>query len=126
MKKNSGGSDLNIIASGTEIDGTVVSAGNINVEGRIKGRVECAAQFMLGENGVVEGDVIANDAIIGGKVMGSLIVKNKITLESKSHVSGEMKCARLSIEEGAVFEGRSSMGGSTDKLIGKAKSDKVS
>ena len=111
MKKaNGNGSDLNIIASGTIIEGNVSSTGNIRLEGKVKGKVECGAVFTLGEEGIVEGDVVASDAIVGGQITGSISVTNKVTLESNSKFSGELKCARLSIDEGAVFEGKSSMG----------------
>ena len=114
MKKPTG-NDLNIIASGTVIDGNVKSDGDINLDGRINGKVECGSVFKLGENGVVEGDIFASDAIIAGKITGSITVKNKVTLEKNSKFSGELKCSRLSIDEGAVFEGKSSMGNSESK-----------
>ena len=111
MKKSSGsGNDLNIIAAGTTIDGNITSTGNIRLEGKVKGSIECQSMFTLAEDGFVEGDVIAGDAVIGGQVTGSITVKNKVTLEASSKFSGELKCARLSIDEGAVFEGKSSMG----------------
>lgn len=110
MKKTNGsGNDLNIIAAGTVINGDINSSGNIRLEGKVKGRIECGAMFTLADGGVVEGDVVAGDAVIGGQVTGSISVKNKVTLESSSKFSGELQCARLSIDEGAVFEGKSSM-----------------
>jgi cytoskeletal protein CcmA (bactofilin family) len=110
MKKTSGsGNDLNIIAAGTVINGDIKSPGNIRLEGKIKGTIDCGSMFTLADGGIVEGDVVAEDAVIGGQVTGSITVKGKVNLESSSKFSGELQCARLSIDEGAVFEGKSSM-----------------
>jgi cytoskeletal protein CcmA (bactofilin family) len=126
-KQNTTGNQINIIGHGTTIDGGLKSSGSFNINGTVKGTVSCDAQFTLGENGVVEGDVRASDAVIGGKIKGSIRVQGKITLENKAYVVGEIECARLSIEEGAHFEGNSSMGAKkTSVSVEKMKADEKS
>ena len=100
---------LNLIVENTEIEGNIKTASSFRVDGKLKGIIECQGSFVLGANGVVEGEVRAQEAIIGGKVIGTLKVKNKLRLEPKSYVSGEIKCSRLIIDEGAVFDGKSLM-----------------
>ena len=64
---------------------------------------------MLGATGIIEGDVVAEDAIIGGNVTGTLKINKKLTLETKSGVQGEIQCGSLIIEDGAAFDGKSNM-----------------
>lgn len=118
MAKSNGADDqLNFIGQSTSLEGTLKTDGNMIVHGKVKGSINCNGLFSLGENGIVEGDVAATDAIISGKIIGTLVVKNKITLESKSHFKGELNCARLAIDEGAKFEGKSDMSDNSSKVI---------
>lgn len=118
MKKNTvNETSLNLIIESTEIEGNIKSASSFRVDGKLKGIIDCQGSFVLGPNGVVEGDINAQDAIIGGKVIGTLQVKNKLRLEPKSYVSGEIKCSRLIIDEGAVFDGKSKMNNVTEKVV---------
>lgn len=117
MKKTSQDGELNFIGHTTSIEGNINSDGDLHVNGSVKGIIRCKGSISLGENGLIEGDVHSDNAIIGGTIKGRLLVKNKITLESKSNLLGEMSCARLIIEEGAVFAGNSAMGEKTSHTL---------
>ena len=52
----------------------------------------------------------SNAATIGGKVNGSVNAKDKLVLESKANLKGDLITKILVIEAGAKFEGKSSMG----------------
>lgn len=103
-------SELNFIGHTTSIEGNIVSDGDLHINGKIKGKIRCSGSISLGDEGRIEGEVYAENAIIGGEIQGKIVVKNKVTLESKSSLVGELSCARLAIEEGANFDGSSSMG----------------
>jgi cytoskeletal protein CcmA (bactofilin family) len=64
----------------------------------------------VGETGEIEGEIQANNAIIGGKIKGKLFIKQKLVLEARSSMIGELKASKLIIDEGAVFQGTSDMG----------------
>jgi cytoskeletal protein CcmA (bactofilin family) len=103
-------SELNFIGHTTSIEGNIVSDGDLHINGKIKGKIRCSGSISLGDEGAIDGEVYAENAIIGGMIQGKIVVKNKVTLESKSSLVGELTCARLVIEEGANFDGSSSMG----------------
>jgi cytoskeletal protein CcmA (bactofilin family) len=114
--KNSSGSnatELNFIGKGTYIEGNIKTESSLRVDGIVKGKLICKNTLTLGENGQIEGDVEASNAIIGGKIKGKIIVGDKLVLESKSSLKGELKAKKLIIDEGAVFDGTSDMGIST-------------
>ncbi len=106
----SSSTEMNIISKGTFIDGQVKTESSLQIHGKVKGSIRCNNMLRVGESGQIEGDVEANNANIGGKIKGKLIVKEKLVLESKSSLVGELKAAKLVIEEGAVFDGTSDMG----------------
>ncbi len=94
-----------IIGEDLTIEGNVSSKGEIQVDGQIKGDVNCGS-LLLGDKAMVDGSVTAEDVVIRGKVMGS-IRGLRVTLQAQSHVEGDIEHQSLAIEQGAYFEGKS-------------------
>ena len=105
-----------IIGEDLTIEGNVSSKGEIQVDGQIKGDVNCGS-LLLGDKAMVDGSVVAEDVVIRGKVMGS-IRGLRVTLQAQSHVEGDIHHQSLAIEQGAYFEGKSRR--SDDPLAGEA------
>jgi cytoskeletal protein CcmA (bactofilin family) len=113
LKENgaeSSSTELNFFGGGTVVEGTIRANNSVRVDGRIKGKLICKNTLTIGVNGEIEGDVEAKNAIIGGKIKGKIKVAEKLVLEAKSILIGDLKASKLLIDEGAVFEGTSDMG----------------
>jgi cytoskeletal protein CcmA (bactofilin family) len=102
--------ELNFLGNGTVVEGTIKTTNSVRVDGKLKGKLICKNTLTIGVNGSIEGEVEAKNAIIGGKVNGKIKVAEKLVLESKSVLIGDLKASKLLIDEGAVFEGTSDMG----------------
>lgn len=102
--------ELNFLGNGTKVEGTMIAENSVRVDGRLKGKLICKNTLTVGVNGEIEGEIEAKNAIIGGKIKGKIHVAEKLVLESKSTLIGELKASKLIIDEGAVFEGNSDMG----------------
>jgi cytoskeletal protein CcmA (bactofilin family) len=61
----------------------------------------------VGENADVRGEVKSKTVIVKGKVHGNITVQERCELHSRSQLIGDLKAARLVIEEGATFVGKS-------------------
>ncbi|MCB1443578.1 MAG: polymer-forming cytoskeletal protein [Methyloceanibacter sp.] len=94
-----------IIGEDLSIQGNVSSKGEIQVDGQIQGDVHCGS-LLLGDKAQINGSVVAEDVVVRGKVMGS-IRGLRVTLQSQSHVEGDIYHQSLAIEQGAYFEGKS-------------------
>lgn len=102
--------DLNtIIGKGSSLEGNLKVENSLRVDGRIKGHVTTTDSLVIGKEGEIEGEIIAKNAIIGGRVRGKISATGKVVLEAKAFFQGEMKTARLVIDDGAIFDGRCSM-----------------
>lgn len=88
------------------ITGNVSSKGEIHIDGEVKGDVACVA-LVLGESGRLEGNVIAEDVVIRGRLIGSVRAL-RVTLQAMCHVEGDVYHQSIALEQGAFFEGRSS------------------
>ncbi len=94
-----------IIGEDLTVEGNVISKGEVQLEGEIKGDVRCAS-LVVGDKALVEGNVGADDVIVRGRVVGS-VRGHRVTLQSNSHVEGDVFHQSLAIEQGAYFEGKS-------------------
>ena len=110
IASESSSTELNFLGNGTTVEGTIRTTNSVRVDGKIKGKLICKNTLTIGVNGVVDGEIEAKNAIIGGKIQGKIKVTEKLVLESKSVLIGDLKANKLLIDEGAVFEGTSDMG----------------
>jgi cytoskeletal protein CcmA (bactofilin family) len=92
-----------IISGDLVVRGTLVSHGDVQIDGRIEGDVRAGA-LVIGEKAHIEGDVYAEDAIVRGSVHGSIRAR-KIQLCSTCRVEGNILHEALAMEAGAYFEG---------------------
>ncbi len=110
MKNISVGRDaITIISSGVIIEGKLSSDGSVRIDGIIKGDLNAHGNITIGEHGEIIGEVKGSSITLGGKVYGSINAEEKIVLEPKSLLKGDLITKILVIEEGALFEGTSQM-----------------
>lgn len=120
--ENSAGSTT-IIGAGAVISGNIESAGDIRIDGVLKGNLDCKSKILLGPDAVVEGDIIANQADILGRVLGKVSVNDLLHLHGKAVVEGNIQTSKLQIESTASFNGECHMGANIVELnlgMGKA------
>jgi len=100
---------INLIGTGTVIKGEISSKGDIRVDGKVIGQIRSEGKIVIGNSGVVEGDVFCINADFSGKVNGKADVKELLTLKASSVFLGDIITNKLAIEPGAKFSGTCSM-----------------
>jgi cytoskeletal protein CcmA (bactofilin family) len=111
-KADKGGGGLNtIIGKDSVIEGTIEVQGGLRVDGIVRGTVSASDSLAVGDSGRVEADLASSIVVVGGKVSGNILAKDKVELQSKAEVEGDITTKNLIIEEGAVFHGRCNMKG---------------
>lgn len=109
---NGDDADVTIISNGVKVEGKVTSSGNVRIDGTIQGDIDSQGNVTIGELGEVTGKVNGQSITIGGKVQGSINSKEKLILESKADLKGDVYTKILVVEAGARFDGKSNMGAS--------------
>ena len=102
--------DITIISNGVNIEGKVTSTGSLRVDGTLKGDLNAKGNVTVGDQGKINGEITANIVTIGGKVVGTVNAKEKLVLENKCVLKGDIITKVLVIEAGAKFDGKSNMG----------------
>ena len=98
-----------ILGPELEIHGDVKVSGSLLIYGKVFGNIQSSGAVRTANGSVVSGNISAKEASIGGKVDGDLDIEKKITLGDTSFLTGNLKAAILTIEEGAKFDGVCSM-----------------
>jgi cytoskeletal protein CcmA (bactofilin family) len=96
----------NILNSDVELKGTLRFNGELTFDGKLEGDIQSEGALNLGDNAVVKGNITANSVIVRGKVNGNVTAKEKIDIKSKTELFGDIRAARLVMEEGVTFVGQ--------------------
>jgi len=110
MKKTENTAVVNMIGTGTTINGDIQSKGDIRVDGTLKGSVTTEGKVVLGIDGVIEGDVVCKNADVSGILKAKITVSQLLSLKTSAKLNGDITANKLSIEPGAEFTGSCSMG----------------
>lgn len=103
-------SQINLIAAGTTLEGTISTKDDIRVSGQLKGTLRVEGKAIIAPEGQVEGDVHAVDADVAGYIKGEITIKERLVLKSTARIEGTIRTTRLIVEEGAVIDGTCRMG----------------
>jgi len=107
---------INLIGTGTIIEGNIVSNGDIRIDGNLKGNLTTKGKVIIGDTGKVSGEVNCKNFEVEGSVDGKVIVAELLSLRAKSKILGDIITSKLAIEPGAVFTGKCDMSGSNATL----------
>jgi cytoskeletal protein CcmA (bactofilin family) len=101
--------EVTIVGATAKLDGNVVSAGSLRIDGTVKGQINADGDVTLSAQSQVEADIRAQNVSVAGRFKGNILVKGKAHLARGGRVDGNITSKTLVIEEGGVFHGQSIM-----------------
>ncbi len=96
----------NYLSSDVEITGTLTFKKDLVFDGKMNGEITSDAALTLGANAYVEGEILTQSVVIRGSVKGNVTVEDKCELRGSAQLIGDLKAARLVMEESATLVGR--------------------
>lgn len=111
------------VGNNSTFKGEVSTSGTIRIDGTVEGNI-ISDWVVLGEKGNIKGDVTSGGVIVGGKIEGNVKAKEIIEIKNKGKVVGDILTPKLTIVEGGVIEGRTSMRGNEGKVVELQKAEK--
>src|SRR5215469_11902830 len=100
------GASKNVLGPDVEIKGNIKFTGELTLDGKLEGEVNTDGALNLGDSAVVNGNITAQNVVVRGKVNGNITAKEKIEIKAKAELFGDIRAARLSVEEGVTFVGK--------------------
>lgn len=116
---------INIIRKGTEIKGDVKCAGDIRIDGVLNGTLHSEGKVVVGQSGIIEGEVTCKNADISGNIKANIIVRELLQLKATANIAGDINTNKLSIEPGANFTGTCNMGSVVKGINNDGKQEKA-
>ena len=96
--------NVSVIEYGAQVIGDVRAAGVIKVAGSVVGNVRAGRQVQVVKGGMIEGDIEAPEAVIGGEARGPVRATQRVTVQASAAVYGTISTPRLAVEEGATLD----------------------
>ena len=116
---------ISIIGPGMTIVGNCETDGTVRIEGTVQGSIKAGKAVVIGKQGLVSGDILTQDAVVSGRVEGTLVAASRLELQATCKLDGEVQTRRMQLEEGAVLNGTVHMSDepprTTDSVKGNAQ-----
>jgi cytoskeletal protein CcmA (bactofilin family) len=96
----------NVLNSDVEITGTLRFNGELTFDGKLDGDIATEGILNLGDNAVVKGNLNVNSVVLRGKINGNVTAKERIEIKAGTELFGDIRSAKLAIEEGVTFVGK--------------------
>jgi cytoskeletal protein CcmA (bactofilin family) len=94
------------IGKAVRIIGQIHSKEDLYVDGDLEGTVEALEhKLTIGPNGTVHAAIKAREVVALGSIQGNVEATDKIEIRKDARLVGDIKTARIIIEDGAYFKG---------------------
>ncbi len=105
------GDEVTVVGAGARLEGNVVSAGSMRIDGHVKGQIVADGDVTLSPRSQVEASIRARNVTVAGRLRGDMVVSGSAHIARGGIVEGDITSSTLVVEEGGVFQGQSVMGG---------------
>lgn len=111
----------NHLAAGTEVKGDIITQGDIRIDGKVNGSITSKGKLVVGNTGLIEGEVKCITANVSGTLSGVIQVSEMLKVQATGKISGEISYGKLSVEPGAELEGKLSISGRVKDISSSGK-----
>jgi cytoskeletal protein CcmA (bactofilin family) len=94
------------VGKAVKIVGQIYSKEDLYVDGEIEGTVEALEhKLTIGPHGTVHAGIKAREVVALGNITGNVEASDKIEIHKEAKLVGDIRTARIIIEDGAYFKG---------------------
>lgn len=115
MPKSNPNHITTLIGDGCEFEGNMSSSSSTRIDGKLKGRITGENSIVVGETGLVLGEIKASETVVYGKVEGT-IETNSLEIKRSGIVLGDIFIESLIVEGGGIYNGRCTMNEITENI----------
>jgi cytoskeletal protein CcmA (bactofilin family) len=109
------------LGRGSKLTGKVTLSGPGRIDGHLEGEISATDALVIGEHATINARITGSSIVIHGTVNGDITARTRLEVRAPGKVTGNIDTKCLVIQEGAVFEGRCTMGGTDAPKVGHDK-----
>lgn len=99
-----------ILGDGSCFKGNIRVEGSMRIDGEFEGNLTVTESLIVGKSGTVKAEVEVGEAVVGGRVVGSIRASDRVELQTGSRMEGDVFTQSFMIEDGVFFRGSCHMG----------------
>lgn len=102
----------NVLSTDVEVKGSLKFTNDLIVECIVEGEIISQGNLIIGENARISAEIQTGTVVVHGKVNGNITAIDRVDVKSGAEIIGDIKASVLTMEPGAIFVGRSTVGSS--------------
>ncbi len=110
-------SSMTVIGADTSIKGELTFDTTARILGKVEGRISSKGELQIGDSAACKAALDAGKIIVDGTVEGNITARERVTLNSKARVTGDIVAGTLVVVEGASFSGNCRVGPDAGKTL---------
>jgi cytoskeletal protein CcmA (bactofilin family) len=107
------------LGKGSRVEGKLTFEGSVKFDGQVEGEILAQEAVIIGDTAVIAAQINAETIIVKGKVTGDITARKRVELRAPAKLMGNITTPSLVINEGVVFEGHCSMGSGAESKAEK-------
>ena len=113
--------ETTVIGSDTHITGEMTFKRNARIVGSFEGKVKGEGDLRVAESATCKAEVESNSITVDGRVEGNLVAREKVQLNAKGVIKGDIVAGKMIMTEGASFFGQCAVGADAVKNNGSSR-----
>jgi cytoskeletal protein CcmA (bactofilin family) len=99
--------NMSVLGAGIEVRGQISGSEDLQIDGKVDGPIRLNGQKLtVGATGKLNSEISAREVVVHGSVTGNLQTTDRVEIRKDASVVGDVKAARISVEDGAHFKGK--------------------
>ena len=95
------------LGAGLQIKGEITGSEDLQIDGVVEGPISIEGHVLgVGSTAQLNSEIHAAEVVVRGKVVGNVHAPGRVEITKDGSITGDIACARISIEDGAHFKGR--------------------
>jgi cytoskeletal protein CcmA (bactofilin family) len=104
-----GGTNVVNLGPRDTLNGRLEIHGDLKVAGNVEGELKASGDVSVGEGAAIQASIEGANVNVRGQVTGNVTAKKRLTLGGSGRLNGDVKVARLTVEDGATLNGNVTM-----------------
>jgi cytoskeletal protein CcmA (bactofilin family) len=104
-----GGTNVVNLGPRDSLNGRLEIQGDLKIAGNVEGELKASGDVSIGEGAAIQASIEGANVNVRGQVTGNVTAKKRLTLGGSGRLNGDVKVARLTVEDGATLNGNVTM-----------------
>jgi cytoskeletal protein CcmA (bactofilin family) len=111
------GRQTSYLGAGLHVKGEISGNEDLKLDSKVEGLISIGGfRLTVGAGAKLSGDIVAREALISGEVNGDIRAVDRIEIMKTASIVGDLSTGKITIEEGAYFNGNVEIGGGASQI----------